>query len=244
MRKLILGLLAGVAVLVISACTSSSATEERTPDPNATVSAAKAQIAANDVPLKGPDYPSGWAEQPPDTDDTKLGLTGECAVLEEDSLPGELAHSVSSVFKFVLGQEVTTGSSVFGDAASAEAAFNNNAALVDTCATQLAEAYKAMLLASFASSEVPAELITADDVVFSHFEPQITAESVSAFRLTTTLTVLGERINFVDDVIFLRQGKVNGFLTYYCPCEPEGALEAQLGYTLVTKMRLADEGLP
>lgn len=230
-----LGLI-GVAALV-SACSNG----DSNPDPNTSdVSAefeAAAQTTAVGSLLTLADFPEGWTRTPSDPNEPDLGLAGDCAVLEADGLPGDVAHAESDDFTGPDDQQVTTGTSIFADATGGEQAFDAYASTFSACADELTAKFEQALRDEFAVQGIAPELISDLTVSVNPMNVPVGADDSMAYRLLASVTVQGQPMQFAYDVSVVRQGKVLGYLSYYTQGEPSAAEETSLAQALATKLR-------
>jgi hypothetical protein len=244
MRLVFAAIIVGGITLILAACSSGSATESTTgattTPTEAPLSAefiAAAQEAATNSLLTLEDYPAGWTQTPRDPDDPDLGLTGECAVIEDDALPGEVAHAISDDFDGPDDQEVSTGSSVFAESGKAAQAFADYADTLDACRGRFSEAYKTAIQKEFDTQGVAPESISDLVVTFDPIESPVSADDTLTYRLLMTLTASGQPLKFTFDVFFVRQGNVVGYLSYYAQGDPPIGEEGQLAEALMSKLQ-------
>jgi hypothetical protein len=252
--KTVIALVFGAAALVISACSSGSANDsagggnsaspsQTSNQPSAEFIAA-AQTAATSSLLTLADFPAGWTQTPRNPNPEKLGLTGDCAVLESDGLPGDIAHAVSDDFIGPAEQDVMTGSSAFVDEASGQRAFDAYATTQSACADQFTVAYAKGLRDAFAAKGIAPDAVQDLVVSMTPQDPPGVGDASLSFRLLTTLSLQGQRMRFVLDAFLMREGAVLGYVSYYLRGDPDVTEEAQLTQGLATKLHLQAVAVP
>lgn len=245
MRPTLIALgLIGVAAFV-NACTigDSASNPYASPSDVPAEFQAAAQKTAAESLLTLAEFPAGWTQTPSDPNEPDIGLAGDCAVLEAEGLPGDIAHADSDDFTGPAEQEVTTGTSIFADTARGEQAFAAYVAAFSACANELTAKYEQALRGEFNAQGIAAELISDLAVSVSPIESPVAADDSMAYRLLTSVTVQGQPMQFTYDVSVLRHGKVLGYLSYYSRGEPSAEEKATLAQALATKLLAGDAQL-
>jgi hypothetical protein len=198
---------------------SSEATvvETDTPTPAGEASPAPivtAEEAANSAVLKLDDMPSGWTKDAPDDDDLDLEFSGECAFLNEDEFPGEIASAESPDFEGPEGQGVTSFASVFSDETAAQEAVDAfNSSFFGICGDQFVAEYQKALLEEFDLRGYDPSQVEVDVSLQEVTFPEL-GEAVSAHRLSGTMTLEGIPVAFAVDFVLAREGRIAGGFVY------------------------------
>ncbi|MEX0800667.1 MAG: hypothetical protein WD379_05565 [Dehalococcoidia bacterium] len=189
-----------------------------TPAPSDPVDAAAAQAAAEMAVLTLDDLPDGWTVAPPDSDDLDLDgveeeFSDDCAELNEDEIPGEMASADSPDFESPGGKQVSSSASVLPSNAAAKEAVELFDSLITQCSEEWVGLFETGMLLALAEDG-----ITASDADISlslqelAFAPQ--GEATSAFRLSGSFTLEGVELLFTLDFVIIGQGRLVGALTY------------------------------
>ncbi len=242
--------------LLIGACSSGSASDSGNPSTTNTAApsdvvtptvvqtsaefTARAQAAATSSLLTLADFPAGWIQTPRDLNAPKLGLSGECAALETDGLPGDVAHAVSDDFIGPTKQDVTTGSSIFPDEASAQHAFEAYAATESSCRDEFTTAYAKALRDAFQGKGVAPDAVQDLTVSMTPMTSPGVGDASMSYRLLTKLTVQGQPMQFVLDAFVVRYGKVLGYVSYYTQGEPVSQEEDRFVARMAARLRIGD----
>ncbi len=233
-------LMLGVCLsLMAVACTDSEDSEEVDRDTFGEFLVA-AETAAKSANLSLDDFPTGWTSEKAsedDEDDTDLGLSEECQILDSDNFPGEVFEADSDDFTGPDGQTVSSSATVLTSYSAAENAIEEflKASSLQECKTELAEAFVTM----FQEDQGINAEVSLKDVSF----PKI-GESSAAYRLLTVVPDFD--LELILDLVVVQQGKMLGTLTFTSAVniKPDADEEADLGEKFSAKITAAEATLP
>lgn len=218
--------------------------EEVKPTAEASPSALTPEEAANAAVLKLDDMPSGWTKDAPDDDasdgEDDFEFTGECAILNEDTFPGELASAESDDFEGPESQGASSSASVFSDEAVAQEGFEALDSAFALCTDQFAAAFQQALLGEweqrgYESTQVD---ISIQELAF----PDLGDES-TAYRLAGSMSLEGAPFEFTIDFVIMRAGRMAGGFTYMSFFTVNSLEEELLAETAAEKMAEANASL-
>lgn len=231
---------------------SSEATvvETDTPTPAGEASPAPtvtAEEAANSAVLKLDDMPNGWTIDAPDDDDDDDGddfvFSEECAILNVETFPGELASAESADFEGPAGQSASSDSSVFTSAEVAKATLQESNDALLRCQGEFVQAFKTALLEGAGLSEEDA---LGAGLVLSFLDgpplPQL-GDLMTANRLEIDMTVEGIYLHMIIDFVVIAEGRLVGGLYYFSVGEVNSLEEEVLAETMADKLAEANASL-
>ncbi len=241
------GLSSGAAVVETSTPT---ATGEASPAPTATGEASPAptvtaEEAANSAVLKLADMPSGWAKDAPDDDDDEgdFEFSEECAILNVETFPEELASAESADFEGPAGQSASSDSSVFTSAEVAKATLQEFNDALSRCQGEYVQAFKTALLEGAGLSEEDA-LAAGLRISFQDGPPlpQL-GDLMTVNRLEIDMTVEGIDLHMIIDFVAIAEGRLVGGLYYFSVGEVNSLEEEVLAETIANKLAEANASL-
>lgn len=193
--------------------TDSAGMAALTPTPGAPSTIADPNAVAQTAVLTLADMPSGWTVDAPDDDDSDddFEFTGECAVLNEEDFPGELASAESPDFKGPDNQQISSTASVFADEAAAQEALDTFDSVFSKCGDQFVAAFTEGLRGEGEDRG----LDTTDvDVSLQKLSFAQLGDATIAHRLTGSMTMEGVPLEFTLDFVVVRAGRMAGAVTY------------------------------
>lgn len=227
----------GTAVVETSTPTS---TGEARPAPTVT-----AEEAANSAVLKLADMPSGWAKDAPDDDDDEgdFEFSEECAMLNVETFPGELASAESADFEGPAGQSASSDSSVFTSAEVAKATLQEFNDTLSRCQGEFVQAFKTALLEGAGLSEEDA-LAAGLRLSFQDGPPlpQL-GDLMTVNRLGIDMTVEGIDLHMIIDFVTIAEGRLVGGLYYFSVGEVNSLEEEVLAEIIANKLAEASASL-
>lgn len=243
MRKIIATFFAGAAALLLSACSGGGGAVETTPSA-AFISAA--DDLATSALLGLDDLPGGWSESPADEDDDPaLGLSGNCAVLDADTLPGQIAGAESAEYKGPASQEIATETAVFPDEDAARTAFNSFTKTVGDCGGELVAAYEMLMRDSLAEQNIAEDAINDVSVTMENLGSPGVGEVSVGYRLKIDVAVQETELRYAFDLVYLLQGRTMGALTIWTSNGfPNPTERSQFATTLAIKLTEGDASHP
>ena len=233
------------AALLAAACKGgggSGPSEQATATPSPELIAA-AQAAATSSNLTLADVPAGWTEAPPE-EDPALGLEGDCAILDADHLPGEIAGTESNDLEGPAGQQASSTTGFFATSEEASTTFESYVSTLSDCKSQFVAAFEQLLRDEIVADGTSPDAIQALDISMEDAEPSITADSSEGYRMRISVAVGGESLEFVADIILMRQGRALGSFTYFALGEPDSSELGQIAATAASKLDAGDASLP
>jgi hypothetical protein len=223
-----------------------SGTAKQTPSPSAVSDqafASAAKQAAKSTLITVGDFPSGWAGTPQDnSDNTRLGLTGDCAEFDDISsqinYPGAVAEAASDSFSSGgdASEDVSSDAGVFRTVALAAKSESHRSGLYRQCGSAIASALESQVRAEQGITEAH---VTFDDAG----TPKLGDDAV-ALDLSFSATGVGGSVAFVSKYIEVRVGQVIGSFSYDVDGKMTQEMADGLTRTLVERLTRAAATLP
>jgi hypothetical protein len=244
--RIIVATLALLAALSL-ACKSSSSHGQTEPS-DAFRQAAPA--AAEQVLLTAADFPADWTSEPPDPDDDfDFQLEGECAELNLDEFPGQVADAESDEFTSPRDDSVQSFAIIFAGEDSAADGMES-LELLNECSDEFIEALRLELLQT-AADEAGTNIETIKesvniDVGFEELETLGFTDDSYAFRLSFDMDMAGLRFLVTGDLFIERYGGMIGGVTYATvgSRKPEREEAREYMELVMTRMGKAYDALP
>lgn len=241
MHKSATAIVLGVTLL-FAACSGNGSPADEVSDEF--LAAAEDAVAAAVLTLD--DLPAGWTAEPQDDDDDEdAEFSGECARLNQDEFPGEVASADSDKLTGPDNQIVYASAIAFASEDLARNALESYQLLENDCRNQLEDVLTSAFRESFAEDGVSdAELatlqVTVEDLAF----PRI-RESLTAYRVVWRAELRGMPIGGTMDFTFWREGKMFGGIVYLAFGNgPDMADEEGVAKILADKVKQANDSLP
>jgi len=204
-----------------------------------------APAAAQAALLTLDDLPSGWTGEPATQSASSINLQGECAVFNSgESLPGSIADSDSDDFTGPGGQQVSSGAAVFAGAEAAKSGLDELNRLIDKCHDQLTNAFEKLFKQGYVAGGGDLSDLTDIKTSFADLSfPQL-GDASNAYRITITSTVSATKIPVVIDLLFMRSGAIDLFMTYLIVGKINDQDEQAVANIVADKLEQADTSLP
>ncbi len=243
MSKLLILFVAFLSLL-IAACSSDSGTPASEPS-DEYIEAAKDAVWLAKLTLA--DLPSGWTvdydqDADDDDEDDDILLTGECAILNGDDPPGQIAKAESDELKGPGGQTVVTETGAFPSAQAAADAMALMAMFGGECSDQLLKVLEEEFRESFSESGATLADLETQQVAVEPLAFPAVADS-GGFRIKWSINLRGTLLGGTIDAIFWQEDRLLAGLIYMAP-DVDPAEEEEIVLLLADKVRKAAETLP